>query len=101
MLRSILVGVNDGEGDIRVVNLLRTTVVRKSDIQSIELASCGVGAIQRLMFHSQSGGRYLATGVSIWIWPLVLPIHKPGPYRERVERFLLEAGLGPVFVKNW
>lgn len=100
-VRSILIGVNHRGGRISVVNLLRTTVIRTSDIDRVEFVRYGVGAIERLVFRTQDGGSIPANGASVWVWPLVLPIHKPRRYRERVERFLIEAGLGSVLEKNW
>ena len=100
LVRSTLMGANHKDGQISIVNLLRTTVIRTSDIHSVEFVRYGVGAIHRLVFRTQDGRLVPANGASVWVWPLVLPIHKPSRYRERVERFLIAAGLKPVIEKK-
>jgi hypothetical protein len=101
LVRSILMGANHRDGQISIVNLLRTTVIRTSDIHSVEFVRYGVGAIHRLVFRTQDGRSIPANGASVWVWPLVLPIHKPRRYHERVERFLIDAGLEPAIEKKW
>jgi hypothetical protein len=99
-VRSILMGVTHRSGQISVVNLLHTAVVRTADIERVYFAHYGVGAIHRLVLRTKDGRCIPANGASFWVWPLVLPIHRPRRYQERVERFLVEAGLEPVFDKE-
>lgn len=101
LARSLVIGVNHKGGNIVVVNLLHTTVVRVSDVSSVRFVAYGVGRIHRLVLRTHDGRSIPANGTSVWVWPLVLPIHRPRRYRDRVERFVIEAGLEPVFEMNW
>ena len=96
LVRSILMGVTHQAGQVSVVNLLHTAVVRTADIEKVYFAHYGVGAIHRLVLRTKDGRCIPANGASVWVWPLVLPIHRPGRYQQRVERFLTEAGLEGV-----
>lgn len=101
LVRSLLMGINVKGGQIFVVNLFRTTAVKKSDIGRIEFVRCGVGAIRRLVIWTVDGRSIPANGASVWVWPLVLPIHKPSRYRTRTEHFMITTGLDSVFKEDW
>lgn len=101
LARSLVIGVNHKGGNILVVDLLCTTAVRVSDVSSVRFVAYGVGRIHRLVLRTHDGRSIPANGASVWVWPLVLPIHRPRRYRDRVERFVIEAGLEPVFEMNW
>lgn len=99
--RSLVIGVSYKGGRISVVNLLGTTAVDVSDINCVSFVSYGVGRIHRLVLRTHDGRSIPANGASVWVWPLVLPIHRPRRYRDRVERFAAEAGMEPVLKMDW
>lgn len=92
-LRLMMTGLRHSEGHLIVENLFRRVTVDIGDVVSIRFEARGLSAAKRLIIEDGTGRKVAATGVSIWVFPILLPWQRPDKRLLQLHRFLTQANV--------
>ena len=92
VVRSMTTGLRCRKGQLLLENVFRRATVNIQDVASIRFDS-RLSAANRLIIEDGTGRRIAATGVSIWIFPILLPWQRPEKRLVQLQHFLAQANV--------